>query len=357
VRNRALFVHQWKVYRAATWEGGCSFVNARTANDSGDPHDDRRPTVLLVDDHPAVVTAVQSVLEPSFHVVGAVTDGDLAINAARRLDPDIVVLDVAMPGIGGIQTLRELKRLGSRAAVVFLTMHGAEEFILAAVESGALGYVLKSRIVPDLPNTLNQALARRLSVPSLTSLVAAAGRGREHAVHFHANDRHHHDELCRSIAKALQHGDPVAVVTAAATRDGVAERLTSVGLDIEKLTKQGMYRAFDVADAVDRVMQDGQIDRDRLAGLVGTLEQTRLAVAPDPLARMTIFGEMAVPLLESGQGEAAMSLERLWDALTASERFLTVCMYPVDCFSDDPGGGRLQRLYAEHSAVTHHAHI
>jgi DNA-binding NarL/FixJ family response regulator len=329
-------------------------VSRRGSSVNDGPHH-ARPTVLLVDDYLPVLSAVRRVLEPAFNVVDAITDGRLAVDAVRRLDPDVIVLDVAMPGIGGFEIIRDLKRLGSRAPVVFLTMHGEEEYLVTAVESGALGYVVKSRISSDLPRALDHALAQRLCLPSLSSLVAA-GRGREHAIHFHANQSPHLDELSRSIAKALNRGDPVAVVATAATRAGIEQRLTGLGVDVARSTAQRLYMVADVADAVAQVMRGGQIDRELLASLVEDLEQARLAVARGPDSRMTIFGEMAVLLRESGQAEAALSLEILWDALTASHKFLTVCMYPVDRSSSDPCE-RLQGVCQQHSAATYDASL
>ena len=104
-----------------------SHVNARGTTASGGLHGDLRPKVLLVDDHLPVLEVVRSVLEPQFYIVGALTDGQLAVDAALRLDPDVIVLDVAMPGMDGFQTASELKRRGSRAPTVFLTMHDAED--------------------------------------------------------------------------------------------------------------------------------------------------------------------------------------------------------------------------------------
>jgi DNA-binding NarL/FixJ family response regulator len=331
-------------------------VNASGTTASGGPHDDLRPKVLLVDDHLLVLEVVRSVLEPAFHIVGAVTDGQLAVDAALRLDPDVIVLDVAMPGIDGFQTASELKRRGSRARTVFLTMHDVEEYAVKAIEVGALGYVLKPRMLSDLPSALNHALDRRLFVPSIVTVTAAASRGREHAAYFHAHDDVHLDELSRAAAKALRRGDPVSVVAGEAIRSDVERRLTRLGMNVTSEKAQGRYEAFDTADALSQVMQNGRLDRERLAGFVEALEQRRLAVAPGPESRMTLFGDIAVPLWQTGQVEAAMSVEHEWDVLTAARRFLSVCMYPVDCFAE-AGGAEFQRVCAVHSAVTRSPNI
>ena len=96
---------------------------ARRRPDGASPTD--KPTVLLVDDHPEMARSVCRLLTFDFQVVGLASDGDEAIDAAQRLDPDLIVMDVAMPGRDGFQTARELERIGSRAKIVFLSMHAA----------------------------------------------------------------------------------------------------------------------------------------------------------------------------------------------------------------------------------------
>jgi CheY-like chemotaxis protein len=113
-------------------------------------------------------------LARDFEVVAAVSDGRQALHAARRLDPDVAVLDVTMPELDGFQTARQLKQSGSRARIVMMTMHDSDEFVAAAIESGALGYVLKTRMHSDLVSAIDHAIAGRLFVPSLTSLRALA---------------------------------------------------------------------------------------------------------------------------------------------------------------------------------------
>ena len=156
----------------------------------------RKPTVLLADDHSLVLESVSAILADDFDIVAAVSDGRQALQASLRLDPDVIVLDVTMPELDGFQTANELKRAGSRATIVFLTMHQADEYVAAAVNSGAQGYVLKTRIHSDLAGALDHAIGGRVVVPSLTSLLAVAdanGAG-QHAAHFRGNGRLYLDD-------------------------------------------------------------------------------------------------------------------------------------------------------------------
>src|SRR4029077_8377374 len=137
-------------------------------------------------------------------------DGRQALDLARRLRPDVVVLDVAMPELDGFQTLEQLRRDGPEPRVVFLTLHRDDEFVSAAINAGADGYVLKSRTRVDLISAINHALAGRLFVPSLTSLSPAAGS--RHAVQVHANDTLCVDEVSQLVAATLRSGEQVVLV-------------------------------------------------------------------------------------------------------------------------------------------------
>src|SRR5262245_16955440 len=105
---------------------------------------DAKPKVLLVDDHQAILEQVSAMLADDFDVVNVATDGRQAIDTARHVDPDLIVLDINMPGLDGFQTIRALEQAGSRAPVVFLSMVDAEEQVSEAFRCGARGYVLKS---------------------------------------------------------------------------------------------------------------------------------------------------------------------------------------------------------------------
>ena len=191
-----------------------------------------RPRVLVADDHLQVLESVSSFLSTDFDVVATASDGREAVDLALRFQPDIAVLDMAMPGLDGFQTVEELKRHGSPAKPVFLTMHGGDEFIKAAIEAGALGYVLKSRIYEDLFSAIGHALHGRLFAPSLTALSAVSARGR-HTTQFHNNDRFFLDELSQFVGATLRLGEPVVLATNETIRVGVAERLQAGGFALE----------------------------------------------------------------------------------------------------------------------------
>jgi len=128
-----------------------------------------RARVLLADDHSVVLDRVGVLLSSSFEIVGAVTNGQELISAGLRLDPDVIVADVTMPVVGGIEAVHQLREAGSRAKFVFLTIHIEHEFVDACVAEGALGYVVKSHMKTDLIPAIQAALVGRTFISSLVS--------------------------------------------------------------------------------------------------------------------------------------------------------------------------------------------
>jgi DNA-binding NarL/FixJ family response regulator len=115
-----------------------------------EPKNGPRLRVLVADDHRPMLDSLVRMLKKDFDVVGAVGDGLAAVDTAKRMDPDLLVLDIAMPGLSGIAVAGQLKSTGSRAKVVFVTMHYDREFVQKALELGEVGFVAKDRLVMDL---------------------------------------------------------------------------------------------------------------------------------------------------------------------------------------------------------------
>ncbi len=123
-----------------------------------------RVRVCIADDHRAIRDRAVQLLAHACDVVGAVGDGQALLDAAAALDPDVVILDISMPVLDGIKAAERLQETGCRAKIVFLTVHDDADFARAALATGALGYVLKPRLVSDLIVAINEALAGRTFV-------------------------------------------------------------------------------------------------------------------------------------------------------------------------------------------------
>jgi len=118
----------------------------------------RRARVLLADDHRMVSEGLKGLLNEDFDLVGTVEDGREMIDAVRKLRPDVIVADISMPKLNGIEALEELKRLDPGVKMVFLTMHQELAYARRALDAGAMGYVLKHSAPAELVMAVKAAL-------------------------------------------------------------------------------------------------------------------------------------------------------------------------------------------------------
>jgi DNA-binding NarL/FixJ family response regulator len=130
----------------------------------------KRARLLLVDDHEEFLAVESRLLEPEFEVVAIARDGRAALDEAVRLGPDVLILDLSMPVLDGLETARRLRAVGSRSKIVLLTVHGDPDYARAGLAAGASGYVVKSRLASDLVLALREALAGRTFVSPSISL-------------------------------------------------------------------------------------------------------------------------------------------------------------------------------------------
>jgi DNA-binding NarL/FixJ family response regulator len=120
-------------------------------------------SIILADDHPVVRRGLQAVLneEPDFSIVGVASDGLEAVRATERLNPDVMILDLMMPGLSGLEVLRILRARSLRTRIVILSMYCSRAFVAQALQNGATGYVLKESTENDLNCAVREAAAGR----------------------------------------------------------------------------------------------------------------------------------------------------------------------------------------------------
>lgn len=115
--------------------------------------------VLLADDHPAVIERVREILGQDFEIVGTADNGRDAVAAVLRLNPDILVIDISMPILNGLQAANQLGAKRQQTKIVFLTVHTNKAFVAAALSAGAYGYVAKADMATDLVAAIHDALS------------------------------------------------------------------------------------------------------------------------------------------------------------------------------------------------------
>ncbi len=158
-----------------------------------------KPRVLLADDHKIVLEGLRGILEDEFELVGTVEDGRALVAAAQELNPDVIVADVSMPLLNGIEAAQQLKKANSRAKFIFLTMHPDAHYATRALEAGASGYVLKHSAPAELVQAIREALRGRLYVtPMIAKDVLQTFMDKSHGM------RRGHHELTPRQREVLQ---------------------------------------------------------------------------------------------------------------------------------------------------------
>ena len=130
--------------------------------------------LLVAEDHPGIRDKVISTLEIEFSVVGSVGDGQEMLDAESRIKPDVVILDISMPIMNGIEAATRLKQRDSKTKIIFITVHEEPDFLQAALAIGALGYVIKARLASDLRPAVREVMAGRCFISPPLRLVSRA---------------------------------------------------------------------------------------------------------------------------------------------------------------------------------------
>ena len=138
-----------------------------------------RPRVILADDHKIVADGLRGLLEHEFDLVANVQDGRALVASAAELHPDVIVADISMPRLNGIEAAQQLRKSGSEAKIVFLTMHADVMYAMRAFDAGASGFVLKHSAASELTTAIREVLAgRTYTTPLIAKELVEAYRQR-----------------------------------------------------------------------------------------------------------------------------------------------------------------------------------
>jgi DNA-binding NarL/FixJ family response regulator len=152
----------------------------------------RRPRILIADDHKLVVEGLRKLLEEHFEVVGTVDNGRALLAMARRLKPDVILVDVSMPLLNGIDACARLRTLVPESRIIVLTMHADRTYAAEALRVGAAGYVLKGSATSELIGAIRTVLRGKRYVAQVLAVgsgVQAPLRGETHGGHLTARQR------------------------------------------------------------------------------------------------------------------------------------------------------------------------
>jgi len=334
--------------------------------------------VLVVEDYAAfrrvLVSAIQSKAE--IQVICEVADGPEAVQKARELQPELILLDIGLPRLNGIEAARQIRNLSPESKILFVSQESSPDIVQAALETGAKGYVVKADVGRELIPALDAVLrgqtyvSKSLSGHGLTNvpdrsaihlvemrhgLETRREQGlqstRHHEVGFYSDDRSLLDGYTRFVGAVLKSGNAAIVVATELHREKLLARLQAYGLDMSATIEQGRYIALDNAETIATFMVNDLPDPVLFSKVTGNLiARTAKSVEGDH-ARVAACGECAPLLWERGNAEGAVRLERLWDEIARSYGVQVLCGYPQSSFQGRTEGDTFDRICAEHSSV------
>lgn len=326
--------------------------------------------VLIVDDFEPWRNFLLSTLQklPQFRVIGEESDGLSAVHRAEQFKPDLIVLDIGLPKLNGIEAGRRIRKISPDSRILFASADRSRETVEAALETGAGGYLVKTDAGSELLPAIEAVLqGRRFVSPSLAGEPVAAKQSRDgvehdaeplpqngrarHEVDFYRDDIALVNGFCRSIGAALQVGAAAVVIATASHHTQILERLASNGVDINAAIERGRYLRLNAADALEMFMVDEMPDEGRcrkaLTDLIATIG--RKETGQD--GRVAVCGEGARILLEQGNVEAAIQLEHIWDKVAGQRGADTLCGFLWSAFPEGENSPVFRGICAEHSEV------
>ena len=315
-------------------------------------------SILVADDFEGWRRQVHSLLQvrSAWQVIAEASDGSEAVQKAEELKPDLIVLDIGLPKLNGIEAARRIRQRSPSSKIVFLSMYNSPDVVQAALGTGALGYVLKSDARRELLPAMDAVLRGKQFVSSTlkdyqftdTSAEKAPHR---HEVQFYSDDALLLDTFAHFIAVALKSGRAAIVAVTESHRDGLVSRLKEHGLDVDAATQQGTYIQLDVDKTFDTFMVDNMPDAARFFQIASGLIEAAAKAAKQQHHGVVLCGEGTSVLWVEGKPDAAIRLEQLWDSVGAAFKVNILCGYALSSFHGEEDEHVFQSICAEHSAV------
>ena len=329
--------------------------------------------VVLVEDHAPFRSLIRSLLEKQddWELIGEAGDGLAGVHMCLELQPDLVLLDIGLPSLNGIQAARRIRRHIPACRIVFLTQVMSTQMVEEALGLGAVAYVIKAHTASDLvpamiaardgryfvtadvdprKHTNNGKLAPDLSSSGKQTLQPAPCEA-AHEMHVYPDHPSLESDLASFIKKSLKAGKSVLCLMAPRHRSGIMECLQAQGVDAQAAMAAGRFVPADVGELLPRFMIDGRVDRERLLAVATKLVES---LKLNSGAGICSCGEVAPTLWAQGDGEAAVEVERIWNELGKRYAMDTYCTYVADeaLCARDPHC--YQQLCSVHSHVALH---
>lgn len=313
--------------------------------------------------------------EPGWHIVSEAVDGAEAVAKAQEFTPELILMDLSLPKLSGIEAARQIRKIAPNSKILFLSAFDSMEVVEEALNAGGNGYIAKLDAANELVEGVRavfqgkQFVSSRTKGRTVTNDAQTFGKtGRDgipwsqsdhmqgtkftrcHEVRFYSDDEEFLESVTQFVGAALKFGNAAIAVATKPHRDMLFEELKGQGLDVDALIQQGTYISLDAVDSLSTFMINDWPDASRFFEGFNHLIESALRAAKAKHPRVAIFGEAVTLLWAQGKREATIRLEQLGNELSKNRR--------VDIFCAYPRGLRIQEdnhsftaICAEHSAV------
>ena len=334
--------------------------------------------VLVVDDFEPFRRLLCSILQNKLELGSIVeaSDGLEAIDLAQALQPDLILLDVGLPKLGGIEAARRIRQLAPQSKILVVSQESSIDVVQAAFSAGASGYLVKMDVGSELPTAVTAVLRGERFVGSRFSDCGfkevgsqqlpgtsphnkvlklpqrqSPEKAHRHEAGFYSDEASLLAGFTQFIVASLKAGHAVIVVATEPHRDGLLSSLKAHDLDVVTAIKQGRYISLDAAETISTFMVNNMPDPVRFMNVTGELLLNAAKTAKGEPPRVSACGECAPLLWKQGKAEAAIRLEHLWNDIAKSHDVDVLCGYLLGSFQGGMGSRIFDEICAAHSSV------
>jgi DNA-binding NarL/FixJ family response regulator len=313
--------------------------------------------VLIVDDYEDWRRTVRQLLQerPELQVICEVSDGLAAVHKADELKPDLILLDIGLPKLNGIEAARQIRQLSPSAKIIFLSQDNSLDPDELVLSTGAQGYVYKADVRSDLLPAIEAVLRGKQFVSSSLKGykvdIPAAKAPYHHELLIFSDDAVLLDGFTRFIAAALRADNAAIALVTKPHQESLRQRLKAESVDIDGAIQQGTFILVDVAETLSTVMVGDLLDPVRVFEGFSRLLETASKAAKAEHPRVAICCQCKGSLWGDGKTDAAIQLEQCCNELAKTHEVDLLCAYPASGFHGGQDDLILQSIYAEHSGV------
>jgi DNA-binding NarL/FixJ family response regulator len=318
--------------------------------------------VLVVDDFEPFRRVVVSMLrkQPELQIICEASNGSEAVQEAEQQQPDLILLDVGLPKLNGIEAARRIRKLSPKSKILFVSQQSSADIVQEALSLGALGYVVKTHARNDLLAAVESVLQGRVFLGSGISgrifigsadAIATGENEQTHDVQFYADDNYWRDNVGEFLCTTVSEGKSVIVCATRLHVAAIHQSKQAHDIDVQQLKKVGRFITLDAADTLLKFMNSDLPDQRKFELLLGPVIRHAEAAAVAKNSRVTIVGEMVALLWAAGRVDATIKLEQLWNGLARTQRFHLRCAYPASGFQGELMDQAYTSICAQHSAI------